>query len=187
MRDKIAAMKRSDPEGHADFVRFLSNEQKMFKTYGELGNSPTAERLGNTADTDGLIGDLASAAVQAGTGRPREAIRAVWSTLKKVDPEKRGRVMNEARRVLLNPDPDEPRFTWPHPVVRPQYLSTLSDERLIATVLGERLGFTEPRRQDPAGQALNGLEIDTRASIRGCFVSIDNVRAGRAPTGGEAA
>lgn len=107
LRDKIAAMKRSDPDGHSDFVRFLGNEQAMFTTMNKsLGGSPTAERLGNMADTDGLIGDLASAAVQAGTGRPREAIRAVWSTLKKVDPEKRGKVMNEARQVLLNPDPE---------------------------------------------------------------------------------
>ena len=106
-REKVAAMMRGDPKGHARFMEYLRNESRMFETRSKsLGGSATQERLAIAGDVDSAVGDFGAAAIQAGTGRAREAITTIWRTLQKANPEKRAAVMNEARKVLFNPDPE---------------------------------------------------------------------------------
>jgi hypothetical protein len=96
-----------DRETYNRLLGYMRNEKAMFETKAELGNSKTAERLADAADADtphGLIA-AAEAAGHIGTGNWRAAIADIWRYAKKIRPEFRAQVLDEVRKVILNPDP----------------------------------------------------------------------------------
>jgi hypothetical protein len=96
-----------DRETYNRLLGYMRNEKAMFETKAELGNSKTAERLADAADADtphGLIA-AAEAAGHIGTGNWRAAIADIWRYSKKINPEFRAQVLDEVRKVILNPDP----------------------------------------------------------------------------------
>lgn len=108
LREKIKALV-PDGQARTQFNEFMRREAQMTQTNRVTGGSPTAERLADDADTSGMIGEVGKAIVQAGTGRFSSAIKTAFTAMKQVSPEMRGRVMNEARRVLYDPNPETVR------------------------------------------------------------------------------
>ena len=111
IRAKIAAMMRGNPEGHADFVRYLANEGAMFTTrQRSIGGSQTAERLENGSEQVGQhIAEALHAAKNLAHGNLVSFMASAARHLMKVNPELRGQVLDEARRIVLNPDPEAVR------------------------------------------------------------------------------
>jgi hypothetical protein len=89
---------------------FLKNENAMFATRARaLGNSATAERLSDAEDVAQQIGAGLHMLAAVKTGNAPGFIKAVFTHLAKVDPEKRSAVMEAARKIVLNPDPQAVR------------------------------------------------------------------------------
>lgn len=100
IRAKIAAMA---PDGK--FTKFLKNESDMFKTRGQIGGSPTAERVGDASDIGGQVVEGLSVARDLARGNVPAIMMAAARHLSKVNPEMRGQVLEHARQIVLNPDP----------------------------------------------------------------------------------
>lgn len=105
LRWKIAALAK-DPESRAAFNTFLRNEGAMFATRAKAtGGSPTAERLEEGADTGNMIASGLRLVKDAAHGNIGAILAETARHLAKVNPELRGQVLNEARKIILNPDP----------------------------------------------------------------------------------
>jgi hypothetical protein len=104
IRDKIK-MLAPTKEAHGEFVRLLRTERDMFETRAQLGGSPTAERVGDALDVgNGLVEGLQVARDVARHNLPALML-SLARQLAKVKPEMRGEVLNQARLIVLNPDP----------------------------------------------------------------------------------
>jgi hypothetical protein len=83
---------------------FLENEQGMFKTYAQMGGSPTAERLKQDEATERIMG-AGRMAASAAMGHWRAFTYEAFRNLARISPERRSAVMEAVRKVVLNPDP----------------------------------------------------------------------------------
>jgi hypothetical protein len=89
------------------FAEQLTREQQMFETRHEaLGNSKTAERLADDAESAKQAIEALKFTHAVGTGHLWEAGRIAMRHLAKVDPTARGHVLNAIREIALNPSPE---------------------------------------------------------------------------------
>jgi hypothetical protein len=109
MREKMRAI-APDTKSMEALTAFLKNEQAMFETRARaLGGSPTAERLSDAEDVTQRIGAGLHMLAAVKTGNAPGFVKAVFAHMSKIDPEKRGAVMEAARSIVLNPDPQAVR------------------------------------------------------------------------------
>lgn len=141
-RAKITAMARDDA-ARGEFVQHLTNEGAMYATRQRAtGGSPTAERLDEAADTGDIIASGLRLAKDAASGHVGSIIAEAARHLSKVNPELRGKVLNEVRKIVLNPDPDAARAFVAR--VNGSGLKDGTRQRIIATVKNG-LGAGTPR------------------------------------------
>lgn len=108
LRAKIAVIAK-DEASRMQLMRFVQNEKSMTLLRNKTtGGSPTAERMsGDSALTEGMdnlregIHAAHNVAHMNIAGLMLQAVRH----LQKISPEKREAVLNEVRKVILNPDP----------------------------------------------------------------------------------
>lgn len=96
-----------DPASFDAVKKFLAQESGMFKTGAKaIAGSDTARRLTEDAGAGGeklaMIGKMAA---QAHSGYIWGFMHGVGQMLSRVNPEHRSAVMDAARKVVLNPDP----------------------------------------------------------------------------------
>jgi hypothetical protein len=109
VREKMRAI-APDTKSMEALTTFLKNEQAMFETRARaLGGSPTAERLSDAEDVAQRIHSSLHMLAHVKTGNAPGLVKAVFTHLGKIDPERRGAVMEAARSIVLNPDPQAVR------------------------------------------------------------------------------
>jgi hypothetical protein len=96
-----------DPASFDALHKFLAQEGGMFKTGAKsIAGSETAARLAADADAGGeQLARVLTAAAQAHAGYFWGFMHNVGQMLGKINPEHRSAVMEAARKVVLNPDP----------------------------------------------------------------------------------
>jgi hypothetical protein len=96
-----------DPASFDALHKFLAQEGGMFKTGAKaIAGSETAARLAADQDAGGeQLARVLTAAAQAHAGYFWGFMHNVGQMLGKINPEHRSAVMEAARRVVLNPDP----------------------------------------------------------------------------------
>jgi hypothetical protein len=101
IRQKIKAL-APDQSSLDTFLSRMEGECAMAATkQGAMGGSQTAERISEDAGTMGDIGELARSAYHAASPHPLSWLRAAAPWFAKVDPNMRGAVLNEARKIVL--------------------------------------------------------------------------------------
>jgi hypothetical protein len=94
-----------DLKSYGALNQFLDRETAMFRTFGEMGNSKTSERETEKGTTENLVAAgrmAASAAAHHWKSFAYEAFR----NLSRINPERRSAVMEEVRKIILNPTPE---------------------------------------------------------------------------------
>jgi hypothetical protein len=107
VRAKIQAMSPT-PKAFAEFSRYLDGERAMVETRGKvLGNSATAERLAEDLDAKNpqMVLEALDGLRKLGHGNVVSLLRTALKYVAKLNPEMRGAVLEEVRKVVLNPDP----------------------------------------------------------------------------------
>lgn len=107
LRQKLQAL-APDRKTYNDMLAYLSREENMFRTRSAVtGNSASVERLADALDAErpGEMVKALHAAKKLATGNVLGALHTAIGILGKVNPEQRARVLDEVRKVVLNPDP----------------------------------------------------------------------------------
>jgi hypothetical protein len=98
-----------DEDSHALFTQRMQAEADMARTkYAAMGNSQSIEKATADIENTSSLGDVGKTFQMAGAlafGHPHQIIREVGRYAKEIDPNLRGGVLNEARKIILNPDP----------------------------------------------------------------------------------
>lgn len=104
---KLAKIIAPDQKSYRMLSDYLNREHRMFQTRARAtGNSQTAANLIDDAEAAKRITEAATMGLQAGTGHTIGLLRSVHRYLSKIRPEYRQAVMEQSRRVALNPDPE---------------------------------------------------------------------------------
>jgi hypothetical protein len=107
MRDKLRLL-APDRKTFAEFERLMANEEKMVETrVSAVGNSLTAKRLADDADAANpeMLVEAVNAAAETLTGNAKALVVRALRYTSKINPDYRGKVLEEVRKVILNPDP----------------------------------------------------------------------------------
>lgn len=110
IREKIGeANAASGAPNAADLTRFdrrMADEKTMFATRSRaMLGTQTAERLADDASTARSVVEGLHAAHDLARGNVISLITRIVRRVAEVNPQMRGRVLDEARKIVLNPDP----------------------------------------------------------------------------------
>jgi len=95
-----------DEDSHALFAQRMQAESDMARTTRQaLGGPDTARRIAEDQGSASDVGQSIKLGAAAVLGHPHWLIREAVGYVKNVDPAMRGAVLNEARKIILNPDP----------------------------------------------------------------------------------
>jgi hypothetical protein len=95
-----------DEDSHNLFMQRMQGEADMARTrQAATGGSQTAERLAEDQGSAGDVGKSIMLGASVGMGHAHWALREAVRYAKELDPKMRGPVLNEARKIILNPDP----------------------------------------------------------------------------------
>jgi hypothetical protein len=159
VRDKLADLANGDAIEHRRLLAMLRNEQKMSETFASArGNSATAERMAEDASVDPdrlmhgahAVANVAHGNYLAAIGNALRFMRGV------ADPELRGRVLEEARKVILNPDPEAFRAFTARMEASPleqrdsRAIVTLVARALPRTIVNDGMSAKKQRERAPA-------------------------------------
>ena len=105
LREKLDVI-APDEKSKGMLHKFLMDENAMAATRQRAtGGSPTAERLAEDAGIGHDLTEGVHALKNMAHGNVTGLIAQAARHLSKLDPERRGAVLDEARRIILNPDP----------------------------------------------------------------------------------
>lgn len=99
-----------DPKSKTALKQFLTDESAMAATRQRAtGGFPTAERLAEDAGMNHDLTEGVHALKNAAHGNVVGLVTQAARHLSKLNPERRGAVLDEARQIILNPDPQAVR------------------------------------------------------------------------------
>jgi hypothetical protein len=105
LREKLKVI-APDDKSRGMMHKFLMDEDAMAATRQRAtGGSPTAERLAEDAGVGGDLTESVHAIKNVATGHAWGLVTQAARHLSKLNPEQRGAVLDEARKIILNPDP----------------------------------------------------------------------------------
>lgn len=134
LREKVRLI-APDAKSMGTLKTFLENENSMFATRAKAtGGSMTAENLANDSEVAQRIREGLHMAAQLKAGHVVGFAKSVFAQLGKINPEKRGAVMEAARQVVLNPDPGAVRDFMQR--VNAAGLTSKARRRFYGTLLG---------------------------------------------------
>ena len=107
-REEVKKIRAIAPDqGSFDTLKkFLAQESGMFKSGAEaIGGSQTAGRLADDVTTGQQLAEYGKMLMQAHSGYIWGLMHGIGQQLSRIKPENRAAVMEAARKVALNPDP----------------------------------------------------------------------------------